>query len=517
LSRRRRLLAAVTCGFVGVLVAPALASACPDTPVLGQACELGQTGLATADAVKENTIDGPLPGARNDAPITGAVGGALGDIAGAVAQPIFDQIAAVTTEAATWVIGQITNLIDATTSPDLLSKGFVSRYTQMAGLAALLASAMLLLAVIEGLARGDMRLLGRAVLINLPLAFIATSAAYVVVQLLLGITDQLSHAMAQSTGEGTERFLHGASEGLSKVGAAGGLAAGPGGAAAGAAGVPVFAVIIAALVTIVGGFFVWMELLMRDAAIYVVALFLPMALAASIWPRWAGALRRTVELLIALIASKFVIVSIISLAAGLLAHNDGRFEHVLAAAALMLLACFSPLVLLKLVPFAEGAMASAYGRRAAAGAVVSGTQLMNSAQMMRSTARANWSGGGGETAAQTQRSGQGRGNHPGSGGSAATTEAGGAGAGVGGASGASAAVAGAAAIPAAGSRAAQVLGSTAAGDPPAPAEAAQRPDSASSRPPREAGREEEGPPAPASEQTPRPPSDFAAKPREEKE
>lgn len=390
MHRRRAFLVMLGCALAAWLAAPAIASACTDTPVLGQACQVGEAGLGAADAIKENTIDGPLPGAKNDEPITGIIGGAAKDVVGAVAQPIFDQIATVTTDGAIWLIGKITDLIDATTSPNLLSRGFVAQYGQMAGIAALLAAAMLLLAVIDGLARGDMGMLGRVVAINLPLAFIATTSAYVVVQLLLGVTDQMSHAVAQSTGANTHQFLHGATEGLSKAGAAGGASGGPAGGSAGAAGVPVFAVIIAALVSIVAGFFLWIELAMRDAAVYVVALFLPMALATSIWPRWSGALRRTVELLVAVIASKFVIVSIIALAAGLLAQNEGRFEHVIAAAALLLLACFAPLMLIKLVPFAEGGMASAYARRSSAGMAVSGMQLASSAQTMGATTRANW-------------------------------------------------------------------------------------------------------------------------------
>ena len=87
-------------------------------------------------------------------------------------------------------------------------------------------------------------------------------------------------------------------------------------------------------------FCVWLELLMRDAAVYVVALFAPLALAASIWPRWSGALRRSGELLAVVIGSKFVIVSIIALAAGLVSERAGGVEHILAAAALMVLACF---------------------------------------------------------------------------------------------------------------------------------------------------------------------------------
>ena len=117
---------------------------------------------------------------------------------------------------------------------------------------------------------------------------------------------------------------------------------------------------------------------------------MPMALAASIWPRWMGALRRTGELLVVVIGSKFVIVSIISLAAGLVAENDGRVEHILAASALMLLACFAPFVLFKLVPFAEGAMTAAYGRRSAAGGAVSGVQIASDVQILRNMARSNW-------------------------------------------------------------------------------------------------------------------------------
>ena len=153
---------------------------------------------------------------------------------------------------------------------------------------------------------------------------------------------------------------------------------------------PLFVTFLAAIIGAFAAFFVWLELLMRDAAIYVVALFMPMALAASIWPRWSGALRRTGELLVVVIGSKFVIVSIISLAAGLVAETDGAVEHILAAAALMLLACFAPFVLLKLVPFAEGAMAAAYGRRSAAGGAVSGVQLASDAQILRNMARSNW-------------------------------------------------------------------------------------------------------------------------------
>jgi len=184
---------------------------------------------------------------------------------------------------------------------------------------------------------------------------------------------------------------------------------------------------------------------MRDAAIYAVALFMPMAIAASIWPRWISALRRTAELLIVVVFSKFVIVSILALAASLLANTGGKVEHVLAAGALLMLACFAPFVLLKLVPFAEGAVSSAYSRQSAGGAALQRVQLGGSVAMMRRTAQANWAGGAHSGGAASRKSG-------GRGGGAAKgrpggSRSGGLGAGAGEAAGASGGAAGAVALP----------------------------------------------------------------------
>ena len=87
--------------------------------------------------------------------------------------------------------------------------------------------------------------------------------------------------------------------------------------------VPLFVTFLAAVIGAFAAFFVWIELLVRDAAVYVVALFAPMSLAASIWPRWSGAFRRSAEVLCVVIVSKFVIVAIIGLAAGLAADSGG--------------------------------------------------------------------------------------------------------------------------------------------------------------------------------------------------
>ena len=65
----------------------------------------------------------------------------------------------------------------------------------------------------------------------------------------------------------------------------------------------------------------WLELLIRSAAVYVAVLFLPLAIATLVWPAVSHWCRRLVETLAALILSKFVIVAVLSLAAGALSSG----------------------------------------------------------------------------------------------------------------------------------------------------------------------------------------------------
>jgi hypothetical protein len=86
-----------------------------------------------------------------------------------------------------------------------------------------------------------------------------------------------------------------------------------------------------------------------------------------IWPagwRWC---RRLIEFLIAIIFAKVFIVAIINLAAAGLARGGlgDKFEGVLAGGALLLMAAFTPVALLKLIPLAEAAVVTAGHQRAA--------------------------------------------------------------------------------------------------------------------------------------------------------
>jgi hypothetical protein len=432
--------------FLGVLalavVALSLGDPSPPQAKANVACD---TAGAVTGAIGIGNPVGDACASIAD-PVLGVAGHVLDplkDAAAELGKGVFNQITTWATDGAVWLLSRVVELTNKTTSPDLLSKGFLRQYRQMAAIAVVLAVLMLLFACLEGLGRGDAGMLWRVFLVNVPVAALATSAAYVVVQLLIATTDGFSEAIAHSTAADTRTFFKGAVEALAEAGAGAGAVAGTAaggagagtaeGAGAGAVAVPLSVGFIAAIVVAFAAFLVWIELLMRDAAIYTVALFMPMAIAASIWPRWTSALRRTAELLIVVVFSKFVIVAIIALAASLLANTGGKVEHVLAAGALLMLACCAPFALFKLVPFAEGAVSSAYGRQSAGGVAVQSVQLGGSVAMMRRAAHANWSGGsqgggaaGGQGGGGAAGGGASKGRPGGSGGGGGSASAGGA-------------------------------------------------------------------------------------------
>ena len=116
------------------------------------------------------------------------------------------------------------------------------------------------------------------------------------------------------------------------------------------AGSPFLALLVG-LFMIGAAFALWIELLMREAAVYVIVLMLPLAFAAMVWPArriWAV---RAVELLVALILSKFAIVAV--LVARRRRHqlgaDGGSVSAVMTGAVLVLLAAFSPWALLRLI------------------------------------------------------------------------------------------------------------------------------------------------------------------------
>ncbi len=286
--------------------------------------------------------------------VTGLAGSAASQVTGFGVNSVLGALGSWVAQGAVWLLDQVGAVLTSTTSIDLGASWFTQHYETMAALCGVVVLPMLLLGVIQAIYRQDLSMLLRSVVVNVPLALLLTAVAVKLVQMGLAVTDELSSAVAQGAGLDTGHFMAAVTTDLS-----GGAASQP--------AVPAFIVFLGAIVVVIGAFLVWIELLIRAAAVYVAVLFLPLALASLAWPAIAHWCRRLVDTLVALILGKFVIVSVLSLAASALdagtgGQGGGSFAAVLGGAALLLLAAFAPWALFRLLPFLEaGAVAHLEG------------------------------------------------------------------------------------------------------------------------------------------------------------
>ena len=221
----------------------------------------------------------------------------------------------------------------------------------------------------------------RSVLVNVPLAILLTAVSVTLVQIGLAVTDSMCAAVSGRGGT-RHRPLHvdrGCRPARRRE------------TARGQPGAPGFVLFLGGIAVVVGAVLVWMELLLRSAAVYVAVLFLPLALAGLAWPAISHWSRRLADTLAALVLSKLVIVAVLSLAVGALAGGTGStpsgasgpstgFASVLGGAALLLLAGLAPWSLFRLLPFLEaGAVGHLEGlsQRARRGAAAPATGLAN--------------------------------------------------------------------------------------------------------------------------------------------
>ncbi len=228
------------------------------------------------------------------------------------ANSVLNALGSWVSDGAGWLLAQIGKVIADTTTIDLGASWFTDHYQIMAVLSGAVIMPMLLMGIMQSIYRQNSSTLIRSVLVNVPLALLLTAVAVKLVQLGLAVTDDMSSAISQGAGLNSGHFLASVAKGLSNSSADGQPAA------------PAFVLFVGGLVVVFGALMVWVELLIRAAAVYVAVLFLPLALASLAWPAIAHWCRRLVDTLVALVLGKFVIVAVLSLAAGALAGgNEG--------------------------------------------------------------------------------------------------------------------------------------------------------------------------------------------------
>jgi hypothetical protein len=305
-------------------------------------------------------------GLGNDAPPTASISGLAGNLvnsatgggdpidvlsagAGSLAGVALGVFASGVLGGAGSALQETAHVISQTTAPRLQSTWFSGTYWRVSALAALLSLPFLFAAAVQALVRADPMLLARSVLGFLPIAVIAVNLAAPTTMLLLSATDEMSSVVAGAGMGGGVHFLQQTAQIVTGLGALDGSP---------------FLGIVVGLLTLAAAIALAVEMLIREAAVYVVVLMLPLAFAALIWParrRWAV---RLIELLVSLILSKFVIVAVLSLAGAAYGGSGApTVTRLLTAMALVMLSTFAPWVMLRLLPFTELAAGAAGGIR----------------------------------------------------------------------------------------------------------------------------------------------------------
>lgn len=311
----------------------------------------GSVAVLVVVGERPAVADVPGSGIVQDA-VGGATGWAVDEITGGIARWVLGSVAFFVEGALGFLLDSARPAVDAS-----WFAGAGSPFATVRNLAAVLMVAFAFLAVLQGLVQGDPALMVRQILAKLPLAVVGVVVTVQVVVVLLDLTDALSAAVLDNSSGRVVAFLSGF--GAAATGATSG-----------------FAAVVLGLVAVVASLILWIELIVRASLVYLLVAISPLGFAAMVWPAARGFLRKTLELLAAVIVSKFVIAVALSVGVAALAGAggpsggaggeaaqpgvavDGALGALLTGTVVLGLAAFAPFVVLKLVPLAEAAVAA---------------------------------------------------------------------------------------------------------------------------------------------------------------
>ena len=339
-------------------------------------------------------------------------GGLAGSLAQTAGNSLMQGVTAWFTDGARWVLSQIGGMLASATRPDLGADWWIGKYRLLLAFAMVVAVATLLLAIIQAGAKASWEGLAVAVGVDVPVAAVAGSAGPILTQYLVDVADRLSGVLLAGFGADSATALGRTGQWLGSFGVASGQPAAP--------------LVIAALVamlTIVAGLLVVLELLLRANAIYLLVAMVPLAYAMRIFPVLRPVARRTTEVLIAIIFLQPIIALCVSLGAAAGASlgpvgdaTAAQFGSALSGAVMLLLGALSPWAVLSLLPVVEAGMAAARQRQAASAGprsalqtVYVGSYLSRLTQSGSRTAKAvpgGWSTSPAVVSAQVRAAGQ---------------------------------------------------------------------------------------------------------------
>ena len=334
-----------------------------------------------------------------------------GEAAGAVGGGVLELLARWMIAGATSVTGFVAREMQQSTSPQLGADWYEAQFQPMADLGAALGLLVALISLASAAIRRSPQALA-ATIAGIARAGIGTGLVVALTVIGLGVADQVSAAVVTGSPDAFwATVAH---------------AWGTGGF--GGFGSSALAMLIA-LVEVFAALFVWLELIVRDAAIYLAVLFFPAALAAGIWPALAAWPARLARLLMLFVILKPVALIVLSFAGNAAAAGlsfsggvSGSVGTILAATVILALAAFAPWALMYLLAAdAESAYMAAGLRTATATALAD--QQRRSARAVGGLREPGGAGPGGGPAGGGSSNAGGRSDGGGGGGSGPLTPA----------------------------------------------------------------------------------------------
>ncbi len=237
-----------------------------------------------------------------------------------------------------WILGSVQWFLNAAgavltsaSEPSTIIRSASAEYDVVLALAPGLLMIGLLVATLQALRHGDAASLWRVYLGVAPACVFAIFVARPIAQLMLEAVNQLS------SGASSAAALHVAS--LS------------GAFALLAPSIPGFGLFILAAVVVIGTFLLWCELIVRAVVLTLLVVLVPVVVPLSTFPAGRRLGWRLAETFIGVAVSKFLIV--ITLTLGFDELLGSSATQIITGAATLMLATFSPFIILKLIPFVE--------------------------------------------------------------------------------------------------------------------------------------------------------------------
>ncbi|WP_217132851.1 conjugal transfer protein TrbL [Leucobacter chinensis] len=279
-----------------------------------------------------------------DIPVISAVCETAGEAVATLVSAPFDWLASTMGQAAGWLLETMWQVFDSTTLVDVTSDGYLGVYNLLFGIGVFVVLLFFTFQLVLGLIRREPAALSRAALG----AAKAVLGSFVVITLTataLEVVDQLCIGIVQAAGETTGTMgdkIMLLTAGLSTINVA-------------APGVGAIVTIFLAGLMICAVAIVWFSLLIRKALLLVAIVLAPIAFAGAAWDVTRGWVGKWAAFVIALIASKLVLVVVFLIAitqiSTPIAVDLAAVTEPVSGIVLLFIAAFAPYMVYRFISF----------------------------------------------------------------------------------------------------------------------------------------------------------------------